>query len=154
MPASRNSRETLHTLNALLALANGSDRELVRHIHAAIDFEADTSPGGADTLVKALPRLLALHQFDHEDGAFQHLPLEQGSLDSLWLRSALLEALRRTAGNRHALILITGLKAAVCGEPGRWTPSRRQRYKRLVASLEAMAAAHTAESTRLTLLFL
>lgn len=143
----------LASLNRLLHLATESDPELARHIGTAVEFAQRTGNPDFEELNRAVEQLLKLHLQGRRDAGFAHCDLTNADDDPLFLRPAIMQALRKVGGCREAIILITGLRRSVC-PPGRYFTSKRQQtYSHTQEYIEQLAAKYTARKTRLRLVF-
>ena len=157
----------LHFINSLFAQATGRDLYLAEQIRSAIALNvtelqeraiaAGAPPQDEETAFNAaaaelLARLFALqprHGFYHWDAA-----LTLASPTPLFTRAEIMTGLRRLAGYREATLLVTNLRRALV-PPGLRATSRRQRdYEEALALIRDLAAARTAASAELHLLFL
>ena len=147
----------LRSLNALLSLATGSDRELAAQIERAIEFSreeiGETHPAH-DMLAKSAQRLLQLHLSHHATCGFQHCDLRGQGNDPLFIRGQVLAALRKLAGSREAILLVSGLPTLIRPTGGRWSRRRRKTYQDLLSYIQHLAAAHCSPRTRLQLIFI
>ena len=157
----------LHFINSLFAQATGRDLYLAEQIRSAIALNvtelqeraiADGAPPPDEetafnaAAAELLARLFALqprHGFYHWDAA-----LTLASPTPLFTRAEIMTGLRRLAGYREATLLVTTLRRALV-PPGLRATSRRQRdYEEALALIRDLAAARTAASAELHLLFL
>lgn len=147
----------LRSLNSLLSLATGSDKELARQIESAIEFSrgqlGDEHPQH-DLLSRSARRLLELHLNHTSPCGFQHCDLRGQGNDPLWIRAQVIEALRKLTGCREAILLISGLPAIVRPQGARWSKNRRRTYGDLLGYIQHLAAAHSSPRTRLQLIFI
>jgi hypothetical protein len=164
---SRDDLRRLHFINGLFAHATGNDLYLAEQIKAAIAFsltelEAQIAekPEMAKTYDAAfnaaaaalLAKLFAQHPqhgFYHWDAA---LTLE--SATPLFTRAEVMAGLRRLAPYRDSTLLITNLRQALIPATARATPRRRREYEEALAFIRELAAARTARTANLQLLFL
>lgn len=147
----------LRTLNSLLSLATGSNQELARHIERAIEFSREQvgeAHPAHEMLARSARRLLELHLDNRATCGFQHCDLHGQHNDPLWIRAQVLQSLRKLAGSREAILLVSGLPSLVRPQGRRWSPSRRKTYQDLVGYIQHLAAAHCSPRTRLQLIFL
>ncbi|MEM9148832.1 MAG: hypothetical protein AAGC57_22045, partial [Pseudomonadota bacterium] len=122
----------LRSLNALLNVATGSDRELAAQIARAIEFSRDEigeAHPAHDMLAKSAHRLLELHLSHRAACGFQHCDLRGQGNDPLFIRGQILAALRKLAGSREAILLVSGLPTLVKPQGGRWSRPRRKTYQ-------------------------
>ena len=147
----------LRALHTLLSVAVGADADLARQVQAAVDFTLENAaPGGPDaaSLGQAAAALLDLFRRDGRTPAFAHLDLREQTWEPLWIRERMLGALRPLAGYREGILLTTGLRRLACPPGRRWTARARTRYQDALAYLQETAAAQSAPTATLHLLFL
>ncbi len=160
----RDPYENLAALNALVSIATGTDHEKTDQIQAAIEFcrnraESTGSHAGQKTRETAkaysdtVDRLIKLHVRDPERFGFGHWNLERHGYDPLFIRAHLIKELKRIAGYPEALLLITGLRQALCPPGKYWTRKRAQRYREAISYIENLALQYKTPATRLSLLF-
>lgn len=164
---SRDDLRRLHFINGLFAHATGNDLYLAEQIKGAITFslaelEAQTlaHPELAEkydaafnaAAAELLAKLFAQHPrhgFYHWDAA---LSLE--SATPLFTRAEVMAGLRRLAPYRESTLLITNLRQALIPSTHRATPRRKREYEEALAFIRDLAAARTARTANLQLLFL
>ncbi len=154
---SEDTIKQLRSLNSLLALAAGSDRELAKQIESAIEFsrgEIGESHPSHEMLAKSAKRLMELHLSQRTACGFQHCDLHGQGNDPLWIRAQVLAALRKLAGSREAILFVSGLPTVVKPRQGRWSRRRRQTYQETLSYIQHLAAAHSSPRTRLQLIFI
>lgn len=167
MTPDRDDLRRLHFINALFAHVTGQDLYLAEQIKSAIAFslaelEAQTadhpeyaakfdaafSAAAADLLAKAFAHLPA-HGFYHWNAA--------GSLTAatpLFAREEVMAGLRHLAPYRESTLLVTNLRPALIPPEKRATARRVREYDDALAFIRELAAARTAPSANLQLLFL
>jgi hypothetical protein len=170
MPLSSPDRDDLrrlHFVNALFAHATGHDLYLAEQIKSAIAFslaelEAQTAlhpelaqkydaafnAAAADLLAKLFahhPR----HGFFHWDAS-----LTLASATPLFTRAEIMTGLKQLAPYREATLLVTNLRPALIPPTRRATPRRKRDYVEALDFIHHLAAARTARSANLQLLFL
>ncbi len=166
-PRSRDDLRRLHFINGLFAHATGNDLYLAEQIKSAIAFsltelEAQTlaQPELADeydaafnaAAAELMAKLFAQHPrhgFYHWDAA---LTLE--SATPLFTRAEVMAGLRQLAPFHESTLLITNLRQALIPPSRRATPRRQRDYEEALAFIRDLAAARTARSANLQLLFL
>lgn len=163
----RNDLRRLHFINALFARVTGHDLYLAEQIKAAItfslkDLEAQTAEhpdyeqrfdtafaaAAAELLAKSFAHLPA-HGFYHWDAA-----RTTTSATPLFARDEIMAGLRHIAPYREATLLITNLRPALIPPEKRATARRLREYDDAIAFIRELAAARTAPSASLQLLFL
>lgn len=78
-------------------------------------------------------------------------PEAQG-YSELALRARLLEAMKRTCRFEQPLLIIIGLKEAICPAGKRWTAKRKAEYQSAVAYARAFCLSRSRPSSRLNLI--
>lgn len=166
-PRSRDDLRRLHFINSLFAHATGNDLYLAEQIKSAIAFslaelEQQTieDPARAErydaAFNAAAAELLARLFSQHPRHGFYHwdasLTLE--SATPLFTRAEVMAGLRRLAPYRESTLLITNLRQALLPAARRATARRRREYEEALAFIRDLAAARTARSANLQLLFL
>ena len=167
MKPARADLRRLHFINALFAHVTGQDLYLAEQIKAAITFslqelEAQTAahPDYADkfdtAFNSAAAKLLAK--------AFSHLPTHGfyhwdaartlTSATPLFARDEIMTGLKQLASYRDSTLLVTNLRPALIPQPKRAVGKRLQEYQDALAFIRDLAAARTAPSSNLQLLFL
>lgn len=163
----RDELRRLHFINALFADATGDNLYLAQQIKEAIafslaEFAAQTRahPEFATkydaafnaaaarllgTLFAAQPR----YGFFHWDAA-----ATLTSATPLFARAELMAGLKRLAPYRESTLLVTNLRPALLPVNKRETPRRRHDYATALTYIQDLAAARTAPSAELRLLFL
>lgn len=168
MPSpSRDDLRRLHFINALFASVTGQDLYLANQIKEAIAFslaelEAQTAahPELAArydaAFTAAAARLLTRffdgqpnHGFYHWDAA-----ATETSATPLFARDGLMRGLKHLAPFPQSTLLVTNLRPALLPPDRRETPKRRREYEDTLAFLRDLAAARTAPSANLHLMFL
>lgn len=168
-PASshRDDLRRLHFINALFAHATGHDLYLAAQIKEAIAFslaelEAQTAlnpefaqkydaafnAAAADLMAKLFahhPR----HGFFHWDAS-----LTLAAATPLFTRAEIMTGLKQLAPFRESTLLVTNLRPALLPPSRRATPRRKRDYVEALDFIHQLAAARTARSANLQLLFL
>lgn len=153
------SKEDLAKLHCVLNLFGentGDDPYFVRNIKEAIDASLVEEPGTDDSiemfaaaafrLVEGQPGLQASY-------GLHHLDLRGRGFDPLFIREELLGGLRRIAGYRNALIVVTGLREAIVGPTGYLTQKRRLELDGATQYIDELAAQWTTDYTELSILY-
>lgn len=150
-PATRLAK--LHLLQILFRDLTGSDLSLARQLKAAIDFSV-TGSLEADApwpeFVAAVQMLMEASP-DRSEG-IELLDLTAG-FDPLWAREAALSRLKRLAGYERGLLLVTGLRSALCPPPQSWSRRHEVRLRQAIGFLDDLGARWHSAGTRLTLLY-
>jgi hypothetical protein len=167
MSADRAELRRLHFINALFAHVTGQDLYLAEQIKAAITFslqelESQTAAhpdyaakfdtafntAAAGLLAKAFAHLPS-HGFHHWDAA-----RTLTSATPLFARDEIMTGLKQLAPYRESTLLVTNLRPALIPPPKRAVGKRLQEYEDALAFIRDLAAARTAPSSNLQLLFL
>lgn len=167
MPPPRDDLRRLHFINALFAQVTGHDLYLAEQIKAAITF----SLAELEARTRHEPALAA--RFDAAFNAaavrlltasFSHLP-QHGffhwdatntltAATPLFARAELMTGLKGLAPYRESTLLVTNLRPAFLPPQKPATARRRQDYADALAYIQELAAARTAPTANLNLLFL
>jgi hypothetical protein len=152
------SLDRLRVLNEVLSRAAGSDPESAEHARRALEFFAVEEENGAgeppdgERLLRGAEALARIHfsRGSSTPAAFAHwhVPLVEGA-GPLWLRQAIVGEMKKLAGRRDALLLVTGLREAIC-PPGRYcTRARQAEYDRVRGWIDDLACSWAARGSRL-----
>jgi hypothetical protein len=148
----------LRVLNDLLA--RHSEPERREHARRSLEFFCREHPEDAARLDlgHCVERLARLHFGGAEESpelAFAHWHVPQTEdFSPLWIRQAIVSRMKRLAGRRDALLLVTGLREAVC-PPGRyWTKRRAAQYQRVRQWIDELACAWASRGSRLQVVVL
>jgi hypothetical protein len=167
MTPDRDDLRRLHFINALFAHVTGHDLYLAEQIKSAIAFslaelEAQTAAhpeyaakfdaafnaAAAALLAKAFAHLPA-HGFFHWNAASTLT-----AATPLFAREEVMAGLRHLAPYRESTLLVTNLRPALIPPEKRATARRVREYDDALAFIRDLAAARTAPSTNLQLLFI
>lgn len=168
MPApARDDLRRLHFINALFAQVTGHDLYLARQIKEAIAFslaelEEQTlaHPESAATYdaafnASAAALLVKFFAGQPRHGFFHWNALSTlSSATPLFARAELMAGLKQLAPHRESTLLVTNLRPALLPPDKRATPRRQREYEDALAYIRELAAARTAPSADLRLLFL
>ncbi len=168
MPArSRDDLRRLHFINELFAHTTGRDLYLAEQIKTAITFsltelEQQTAahPEFAATFDVAFnaaaSRLLAKFFSERPSHGFFHWDAAGTPHAStpLFTRAEIMSGLKQLAPFRESTLLVTNLRPALLPPEKRATPRRLRDYTEALAFIRDLAAARTARSANLQLLFL
>jgi len=157
----------LHFINALFARVTGHDLYLAQQIQSAIAFsltelEQQLAANPACTakydaaFSDAAARLLQKFFGEQPDHGFFHWNAAN-SLEAatpLFARSEIMTGLKQLARFRESTLLVTNLRPALLPPDRRATPRRVQNYEDTLAFIRDLAAARTAPSANLQLLFI
>ena len=167
MTADRADLRRLHFINALFAHVTGQDLYLAEQIKSAIAFslaeleaqmsaEPDSAAKYDAAFNAAAARLLAQsfahlpsHGFFHWDAA-----RTLTSATPLFARDEIMTGLKQLAKHREATLLVTNLRPALIPPPKRAVGRRLREYGELLDFIRDLAAARTAPTANLQLLFL
>ena len=159
MPKTRaETFDKLRTLNELLGRL--SDPERAEHARKALEFVQREHPEDlAQVALGDYAEKLARLHFGAAQSpaaiafAHWHVPgLEDFS--PLWIRQAIVSEMRKLAGSREALLLVTGLRQAVNSEGRYWTQQREAQYQRVRGWIDELACAWATHGSRLRVVVL
>lgn len=154
----REAVENLRILNDLLARV--SDPERGEHARQALEFFCREYPEEARqvNLCQYVEKLTRLHfgESGQSNGfAFSHWHVpELEDFSPLWIRQAIVARMKGLAGRREALLLVTGLREAVCPKGKYWTKRRSAQYQRVRCWIDELACAWASRGSRLQVVVL
>ncbi len=151
--------DQLRTLNEILARTVASDVEKAENARRALEF---FSREDADQNVKLCLRdcadkLAHLHIGDESTSelafAHWHVPALE-DFSPLWIRQAIVTEMKKLAGRRQSLLLVTGLRETICPEGKKWTKKRQFQYERVRDWIDALACAWATRGSQLQVVVL
>ncbi|MFT6059257.1 MAG: hypothetical protein ACJAS5_000686, partial [Lentimonas sp.] len=137
--------------------ASAPDR--AEHARRALDFFSQEQGSGLIevSLGECANRLARLHFGVPEESelgfAHWHVPSVE-DFSPLWIRQAIVGEMKKLAGRRAALLLVTGLRDAVCPEGAYWTKKRQQQYDRVRGWIDELACAWATRGSQLQVVVL
>ena len=151
--------QQLRILSSLLEGVVGADPEGGQHARRVLDL-VDEQPELARrqiSLSGSIPKLARLHfgegsalsvafAYWHVEGPEDYAPL--------WLRRSIIERMKALSGRRHACLIVTGLREAVCPDGAYWTRRREARYRRLRSWIDDLAATWAPKGSNLQVIVL
>ncbi len=151
--------EQLRTLNEVLARTSASDPERAEHARRALEFFSREAAGRTPeiSLRDCADKLARLHfgedEFSELAFAHWHVP-ELEDFSPLWIRQAIVCEMKKLAGRRQSLLLVTGLHDAVCPEGTYWTKKRQAQYDRVRGWVDDLACAWATRGAQLQVVVL
>lgn len=151
--------DQLRTLNEVLARASVSDPERAENARRALEF---FSREEADQDVKLCLRdcadkLAKLHLGDESTSelafAHWHVPALE-DFSPLWIRQAIVTEMKKLAGRRQSILLVTGLRETICPEGSYWTNKRQAQYDRVRTWVDDLACAWVTRGAQLQVVVL
>lgn len=151
--------EQLRTLNEFLARTQGADPEGAEHARRILDFFELEAVDELDrlSLETCAEKLASMHLGDEElrQVAFAHWHVPSASHCSpLWIRQAIVTEMKKLAGRRQALLLVTGLREAICPERGYWTKAREAQHRRVRDWIDELVCAWATRGSQLQVIVL
>lgn len=146
-----------HCLHTLLGSTANIDPYFEEQIKTAIDFSLTGSiecSAPLDKFARAVIRFLQVHDKTLASRGFHHLDLSEKTLDPLWLREELIRAIKLLAGYEKALLIISGLRSALCPRGKYWTHGIQNRYEGSLNYIDELAAQKVDSSTTLNLIYI
>ena len=121
----------VRALNCLMAAATGSERDKTVQVERAITYGSRSrrTPVSTAPFATVAQRLFAIHNAGIHERTMQHLDLQAEDHEPLWLVTAVQNAVANLSRHREGLLLITGLKGAICGFGQRFTARRQREYE-------------------------
>ena len=150
--------EQLRTLNELLARI--SDPERSEHARRALEFFYREHPEDAAQVelggyVAKLARLHFGEPGEPVNLAFVHWHVpELEDFSPLWIRQAIVGQMKKLAGRREALLLVTGLRESVCPPGKYWTQARQSQYERVRGWIDELVCAWASRGSQLQVVVL
>jgi hypothetical protein len=167
MPAVSDDLRRLHFIDALFASVTGRDLYLAQQIKDAIAFslaeltaKTVADPASAArydaAFTAAAARLLEKFFHGQSSHGFYHWDAARTLIAAtpLFARDEIMAGLKHLAPYREATLLVTNLRPALLPPERRATARRRREYADALAFIGDLAAARTAPSANLSLLFL
>ncbi len=148
----------LRTLNELMARI--SDPERSEHARRALEFFSREHPAAVTQVelgsyVEKLTRLHFGEPGEPTNLAFVHWHVPRlEDFSPLWIRQAIVGEMKKLAGRREALLLVTGLRDAVCPAGKYWTQSRQMQYERVRGWINELACAWASRESKLQVVVL
>jgi hypothetical protein len=148
----------LRTLNELLARV--SDVERSEHARRALEFFYREHPEDAarvqlDEYVEKLVRLHFGESGEPAQIAFAHWHVPKlEDFSPLWIRQAIVAEMKKLAGRREALLLVTGLRESVCPAGKYWTQARQSQYERVRGWIDELVCAWATRGSKLQVVVL
>jgi len=155
--AKEDTVDQLRTLNELFSQTGTSAPDSAEHVRRILDFisQAQGDEIKALSLAECVDRLARLHfGSEGERGLpFAHWNISADPLFSpLWIRQSLIARMKQIAGYRKALLLITGLREAVCPPGSYWTKKRQEHYDRVCDYIHELVCVWSAPSSKIQLM--
>jgi hypothetical protein len=156
----RDPVQQLRALNEVLARSASSDPECAEHARRALDFfsaeqaqsETPQTPICQSAIGNCARELARLHFGDSSEGPLVfthwHVPGSE-ECDPLWVRQAVVTEMKRLAGRRAGLLLVTGLREALCPTGSYWTQARQARYQQICDWIDTLACAWASRGSQL-----
>ena len=150
--------DQLRTLNEILGRV--SDTERAEHARRALEFAVQEHPEDLAQidLGDYVDRLAQLHFGEGRvvtDFAFAHWHVPRlDDFSPLWIRQAIVGEMKKLAGRREALLLVTGLRDAVCPKGKYWTKDREAQYQRVRGWIDELVCAWATRGSRLQVVVL
>lgn len=145
--------DQLRILNEILGRV--SDPERAEHARRALEFAYKEHPEDLESvpLGDYVDRLAEIHFGDHNVGrefAFAHWHVPRlDDFSPLWIRQAIVSEMKKLAGRREALLLVSGLREAVCPEGKYWTKHREAQYQRVRSWIDGLVCAWATRGSQL-----
>ena len=150
--------DQLRTLNELLGRI--SDPDKAEHARRALEFAFQEQPEELAnvSLGEYAGKLARLH-FGEEGKpsglvfAHWHVPTLE-DFSPLWIRQAIVTEMKKMAGRREGMLLVTGLREAICTEGKYWTKHCESEYHRVRGWIDKLASAWVTQSCNLQVIVL
>lgn len=146
----------LRCLQTLFGCATGGDPYLTQQIKKAIDFSLTGSVDQSAPLQHFTAAALRLgHEYRTLSPSCRicHLDFLEKEYDPLWVHQELTRIFRDLAGYDAALLIVTGLRHAIC-PPGRyWTKKYRDQFRAAIEYIDTTAARRSARNTTANIIY-
>lgn len=131
------------------------DAEMTRHLKSAIEFAltGDDQGFAPVTLFTEAAIRVARERMGERSFGLEHWPVQPSDLDPLWFHHRLVKILKNLSGLRESLLLITGLRQALCPEGHYWTEALQKRYLHLADHVTFTARQYVHREGRFTLIY-
>lgn len=146
----------LQTLRTLLGGGEAQDGYMAEQIKRAIDFSLTGSldeVADMDAFAEAAKKVLGSNPSMPPGSAFHHIGMDGREFDPLWIREELMGVLKKLTGCSNAVLLVTGLKAALCPKGRYFTRRQKERYGEAVKYIDELAADLATPNTRLNIIY-
>jgi len=153
-PSSRDLSQ-LQIICALFPEETGDDLYLARQIKESIDASIETSDSLSqdDAFLNAAKRLLETRGSNRQAQKIDLVPAPAaGAYSQLALRARLLAALKRCCLAKRSVLVLAGLREAICPPGKRWTKRRKREYQDAIAYARAFCLARSRPSSQLELI--
>ena len=150
--------EQLRLLNELLGRI--SDPERAEHARRALEFVYQEHPEDLEhvPLGEYVDKLAHLHfgeSSERAEFAFAHWHVPRlEDFSPLWIRQAIVSEMKKMAGRREGLLLVTGLREAVCPAGKYWTKYRAAQHQRVRDWIDELVCAWATKGSRLQVVVL
>ena len=150
--------DQLRVLNELLGRV--SDPHKAEHARRALAFAYNEPPKDLErvSLGDYVDKLAQLHfgeLGESADFAFAHWHVPRlEDFSPLWIRQAIVVEMKKLAGRREGLLLVTGLRGAGCPLGKYWTKHREAQYERVRSWSDQLACAWATCGSRLQVVVL
>ena len=146
-----------HCLQTLLGPVHLYDQYFTEQVKSAINFSLTGSHNCSapiENFVSAAIRVLQAHEKHPLSRGFFHLDLSRNTFEPLWIQEEVICALKQLVGYEKALLLISGLRPALCPKGKYWTHRIRKQYTEALSHIDQLAAKRINSSTILNLVYL
>ena len=144
----------LQFVASLFAKTIGDDlyyaRQIKESIEAALPQPLRDDP---EAFVRAAEQL-AQHAGDHPTPVSLVRAQDDPAFSLLCLRARLLEALKSNCRFDNPILVLTGLREAICPPQTRWTPRRKIEYQEAISYARDFCHARSRPSSKLSLVIL
>lgn len=154
-----NPVDQLRTLNEILARTSASDIESAENARRALEFfSLEQEDHNVQICLRdCADKLARLHLGGNDEGelayAHWHVPALE-DFSPLWIRQAIVTEMKKLAGRRQSLLLVTGLRETICPEGKKWTSKRQAQYERVRDWIDVLACAWATRGAQLQVVVL
>ncbi|MFP4167016.1 MAG: hypothetical protein ACLFUF_07630 [Opitutales bacterium] len=150
----------LSALNGVLVATGVAEAERAAHARRALEYfrsEADIAELSSVSVQEGAERLIRIHGGTSGDNgvAVEHWHVPDKELCTpLWVRHAVIGAMKKLAGRERGVLLVTGAREAICPFGRKWTKARAAEYGRFRQWVEELAQAWGSSNSRLQVVVL
>lgn len=156
-PSRQEELSKLQIVCSLFSKTVGDDLYYAQQIKETIEASLSENDNRLnETFVQRAKELVEKIEGDSTESGFGLVDAEQDNspFSLLTLRSQLLTALKATYRFSSGLVVITGLKRAICPDGARWTQKRKREYEEAVAFARNFTQDRSRPSAKLSLIIL
>lgn len=145
----------LQVVCSLFSKTISDDLHFAQQIKASIEASLpEDEAGKAEPFIHRAKELVSRFESDYDRAGIEVVEAERSDapFSLLELRANLLEALKRTCRFESGLVVLTGLKEAICPNGRRWTKRRKEEYEDAISFARKFCKERSRPSSTLSLI--